>query len=246
MISGVILDASFIVIMFKKDKILFATKKVRFQSHTIFLMLSRQWTSFTRFTLLSNSTLRGYAWSGETLTKIQATRQAREDMARKLVRQVYEISAREKISIGHTKSQSSTMHERWKYFCRSWRHGSQWNLEHARKKLEVHSGLCNDVLIVKDLMEFIFEGAEGHTREKKHDESNHHKKDKNCWRMQMRDSRHAKKAYTKDSKQRSWGSHCQRVVQFFESFFNQVHKLIPVHQAMRIPDAKAEVDKSWE
>ena len=102
------------------------------------------------------------------------------------------------------------------------------------------------VQIVKDLMEFIFKGAEGPTREKKHDKKKHHKKDKNCWRMQMRDSRLAKKAYTKDSKQISWGSHCQRVVQFFESFFNLVHKLIPVHQAMTILDAKAEVDKSWE
>ena len=52
--------------------------------------LFASWTGFTQFTLLSEKPPEGYMWSGERLTKRQATFQARSFMARTLERNVKE------------------------------------------------------------------------------------------------------------------------------------------------------------
>ena len=61
--------------------------------------------------------------------------------------------------------------------------------------------------------------------------------------MHRRSSRVCEKAFGKNSTERSWRSHCWKGV---HCHYNLVSKFIPMLQAMKIPDAKAAVDKEWE
>ena len=95
-IFGLILEASFLVIMCKTDKNCMCHREARFRSHSSILMratldvlqefqndywifdgdrilLSRQWTRFTQFTVLNTTPPKGYTWSVGRLTKIQTS-----------------------------------------------------------------------------------------------------------------------------------------------------------------------------
>ena len=153
------LEASFMVIMFKKDKNCATSSfpislkymdDVRRTNTTLNVLqelsddgnvhgdrqLSGPCTSFTP--------PRGDTLSRGRWTRIQATFNAREHVARKLVRNVNERNpGKKKNNIGQMKGQSSTMHGSWEeFFHRSGRQGILKNLGSWAKEVGLHTLQC--------------------------------------------------------------------------------------------------------
>ena len=194
--------------------------------------LSYSWTSFTQFTLLSEKPPDGHMWSRKRLTKRQATSRPDHlwpELWRGMARNA---KLRESID-GQLKNQSSIMPEDYEESISPHPEDKEFKetIRNARRKLETPMAPVMPCKTCK-------KSKYGETRSKTNDFKSKFAcilEASKSGRMRMEESL---PKYHEDHIVGKGDNSLQH--------HNLVHKFIPMPQAMKIPAAKATVDKEWE
>ena len=194
--------------------------------------LSDSWTCFTQFILLSEKRPDGFMWSGERLTRRQLTSKADHlwpDLWRRLARNA---KLREKQKWSNEKLHLDNARKlRGIYFIDPEDKEFMETIKNARKKLETPMAPALPCKTSK-------KNKNGETRSK----TNDFKSKFACILEASEFTRLRMEAslpkYHEDHIAGKGDNSLQR--------YNLVHKFIPMPQAMKIPAAKAAVDKEWE
>ena len=191
-------------------------------------ILSRQWTSLTRFTILSNSTFRGYACLGRHWQRFKQRARPEKTWPENWSDKLMKSQQERKSASGRRKAKAQQCTKDESIFV---------DLE----DMEVNETLNMPERSLKRTV----------------DSAMPCKLWKTLWNSSLKapkdppERRNAIRAITTRRTKTVDACKCEthlprKRILSSSHFSNLVHKLIPMHQAMRIPDAKAEVDKSWE
>ena len=194
--------------------------------------LSDSWTGFTQFTLLSEKPPEGYMWSGERLTKRQATSRP-DHLWPELWRGMSKnAKLREKHKWAIEKPKLDNARRlRGIYFIDPEDMEFKEIIKNARRKLETPMAPAMPCKTCK-------KNKHGETRSKTNDFKSKFAcilEASESTRMRMEESL---PKYHEDHIAGKGDNSLQH--------YNLVHKFIPMPQAMKIPAAKAAVDKEWE
>ena len=194
--------------------------------------LSDSWTGFTQFTLLDEKPPDGYTWSGGRLTRKQVT--SRPDhlwpelwksMGKNAKLKEKQKWAEEKIHLDNARKLRGI------YFIDPEDKEYKETIKNARKKLETSVAPAMPCKVST-------KGKHGATRGK----SNEIKSKLACI-LEANESTRMRMGY---SQPHNHEDHIARKGENSLQHYNLVHKFIPMPQAMKIPAAKAAVDKEWE
>ena len=161
----------------------------------------------------------------EETDRDSSTIQAREHMARSVVGNFEEISAKRKTALAEKPKLDNARKLRGIYHIRKTRNSTKPSKKCA-KEVGSAGGLCNAVHIAKDLRNSSLPALED-PQEKTRDEQ---------WQGEKRKQTRLKANIMRIT-------HCRRGFNSM-SYYNLVHKPTPLPEAIKIPDAKAAVDKS--
>ena len=194
--------------------------------------LSDSWTGFTQFTLLDEKPPDGYTWSGGRLTRKQLT--SRPDhlwpelwksMGKNAKLKEKQKWAEEKIHLDNARKLRGI------YFIDPEDKEYKETIKNARKKLETSVAPAMPCKVST-------KGKHGATRGK----SNEIKSKLACI-LEANESTRMRMGY---SQPHNHEDHIAGKGENSLQHYNLVHKFIPMPQAMKIPAAKAAVDKEWE
>ena len=186
--------------------------------------LSDPWTGFTQFTLLDEKAPDGYTWSGGRLTRKQLT--SRPDhlwpelwksMGKNAKLKEKQKWSEEKIHLENARKLRGI------YFIDPEDKEFKETIKNARKKLETSVAPATPCKIMKNC------GSGG--------------SDKNKTKLEADESTRMRMGNPTPSNQED---HIAGKGENSLQHYNLVHKFIPMTQAMKIPAAKAAVDKEWE
>ena len=185
--------------------------------------LSDSWTSFTQFTLLSEKPPDGYMWSGEKLTKRQRSFMARTlDKIGKREKQIWAI---EKPKLDNARRLRGI------YFIDPEDKELKETIKNARRKLETPMAPAMPCKTCK-------KSKNGETRSK----TNDFKSNFAC----ILEASESTRMRVEESLPKYHEDHIAGRRDNSLQHYNLVQKFIPMPQAMKIPAAKAAVDKEWE
>ena len=194
--------------------------------------LSDPWTGFTQFTLLDEKPPDGYTWSGGRLTRKQLT--SRPDhlwpelwksMGKNAKLKEKQKWAEEKIHLDNARKLRGI------YFIDPEDKEYKETIKNARKKLETSVAPAMPCKAST-------KGKHGATRGKSNDI-----KSKLACILEANESTRMRMGY---SQPHNHEDHIAGKGENSLQHYNLVHKFIPMPQAMKIPAAKAAVDKEWE
>ena len=195
--------------------------------------LSDSWTGFTQFTLLDEKPPDGYMWSGRRLTKRQVTSRPPDhlwpELWTKLGRNA-KLRERQKLSIEKPKLDNARR-LRGIYFIDPEDKEFKEIIRSARKKLETPMAPVMPCKTCK-------KSKNGETRSKTDDF-----KSKFACKLEASEST---RMQMEESLEKYHEGHIAGNGDNSLQHYNLVHKFIPMPQAMKIPAAKAAVDKEWE
>ena len=190
--------------------------------------LSDPWTGFTQFTLLDEKAPDGYTWSGERLTRKQLT--SRPDhlwpelwksMGKNAKLKEKQKWAEEKIHLDNARKLRGI------YFIDPEDKEFKETIKNARKKLETSVAPAMPCKIMKNC------GSGG--------------SDKNKTKLEcILEANESTRMRMGNSEPHNHEDHIAGKGENSLQHYNLVHKFIPMPQAMKIPAAKAAVDKEWE
>ena len=194
--------------------------------------LSDSWTSFTQFTLLEEKPPDGKMWSGVRLTRRQLTSRPDHLRTELWINVGRNAKLKEKQKWSHEKPQlDETRKLRGIYFIDPQDKEFKETIKNVRKKLETPMALAMPCKMSKNNQNW-----------ETHGKSNEIKSKLACileasesTRMRMEET------LPKDHEDHIAGKGDNSL-----QHYNLVHKFIPMPQAMKIPAAKAAVDKEWE
>ena len=190
--------------------------------------LSDPWTGFTQFTLLDEKAPDGYTWSGERLTRKQLT--SRPDhlwpelwksMGKNAKLKEKQKWSEEKIHLDNARKLRGI------YFIDPEDKEYKETIKNARKKLETSVAPAMPCKIMKNC-------GSG--------ESDKNKTKLAC----ILEANESTRMRMGDSAPHNHEDHIAGKGENSLQHYNLVHKFIPMPQAMKIPAAKAAVDKEWE
>ena len=188
---------------------------------------SDPWTGFTQFTLLDEKVLDGYTWSGGRLTRKQLT--SRPDhlwpelwksMGKNAKLKEKQKWSEEKIHLENARKLRRI------YFTDREDKEFKETIKNARKKLETSAARAMPCKILKNC-------GSGGSEEKT----------KLAWILNADESTRMRMGNSIPSNHED---HIAGKGENSLQHYNLVHKFIPMPQAMKIPAAKAAVDKEWE
>ena len=190
--------------------------------------LSDSWTGFTQFTLLEEKPPDEYMWSGERLTREQLTSRPDHlwpELWRGLARNA-QLKERQKWS--HEKPHLDNARKlRGIYFIDPEDKEFKETIKNARKKLETSVAPAMPCKIMKNC------GSGG--------------SDKNKTKLAcILEASESTRLSMRESLPNHHEDHIAGRGDNSLQHYNSVHKFIPMPQAMKIPAAKAAVDKEWE
>ena len=190
--------------------------------------LSDPWTGFTQFTLLDEKASDGYTWSGERFTRKQLT--SRPDhlwpelwksMGKNAKLKEKQKWAEEKIHLDNARKLRGI------YFIDPEDKEYKETIKNARKKLETSVAPAMPCKIMKNC------GSGG--------------SDKNKTKLAcILEANESTRMRMGNSEPHNQEDHIAGKGENSLQHYNLVHKFIPMPQAMKIPAAKAAVDKEWE
>ena len=190
--------------------------------------LSDPWTGFTQFTLLDEKAPDGYTWSGGRLTRKQLT--SRPDhlwpelwksMGKNAKLKEKQKWAEEKIHLDNARKLRGI------YFVDPEEKEYKETIKNARKKLETSVAPAMPCKIMKNC------GSGG--------------SDKNKTKLAcILEANESTRMRMGNSEPHNHEDHIAGKGENSLQHYNLVHKFIPLPQAMKIPAAKAAVDKEWE
>ena len=190
--------------------------------------LSDPWTGFTQFTLLDEKAPDGYTWSGERLTRKQLT--SRPDhlwpelwksMGKNAKLKEKQKWAEDKIHLDNARKLRGI------YFIDPEDKEYKETIKNARKKLETSVAPAMPCKIMKNC------GSGG--------------SDKNKTKLAcILEANESTRMRMGNSEPHNHEDHIAGKGENSLQHYNLVHKFIPMPQAMKIPAAKAAVDKEWE
>ena len=195
--------------------------------------LSDSWTGFAQFTLLSEKPPEGYMWSEERLTKRQATSRPDHLWPELWIKLGGNAELKEKHKWSNEKPKLDNVRKlRGIYFIDPEDKEFKETVNNARKKLETPMA---PAMLCKTSKK----NKHGKTRGKTNDISN--QKLRVSWKPV-----NPQECVWKNLYQNIMRTILQEKGTIHYNMNNLVHKFISMHQAMKIPAAKAAVVKAWE
>ena len=193
--------------------------------------LSEMWTSFTRFTIMNEKPPNGYTWSGQRLTRKQTTSRA-DNVWPDMWKDMSDASkCKEKQKWAFEKPKIENARRlRGFFFIDPDDEEFKRMMKHARRKLEIPMAaamLCR---------------------------LQHHKHRETCCTVGQHKTKYAciveadesMRIRMEGSQNKNHEDHIAGRGMNSLSHSNLVHKFIPMPQALKIPDARAAVEKEWD